>query len=768
MKINSKVILSSIIIVAAINHHLFCQNNFVISGQITDANTGEAMIGATIVIGENNLGTTTNNYGFYSITHDETDSLRLYFSYVGFKTAIIDLKLYRDLKLDIEMSPDNNSLDAVIVTADQNDDNVQRTQMGTIAIPTNKIKEIPAILGEQDVLKVVQLLPGVQAGNEGTTGFFVRGGNADQNLIQLDEAVIYNPNHLFGLFSSFNARAINNVNLVKGGFPAQYGGRLSSVLNINMKEGNNKKWAIEGGIGMISSQCTVEGPIIRNKASLIVSARRTYFDWLIKPFLPAFIKTNYRFYDFNAKINYEIDSKNHVFLSTFRSSDDAFYSQDNIEYNILFGNRTGTLRWNHIFGPKLFSNTSILINQYDQEIAALQDNAFSRALSNILDFSAKSEFQYFPNNNHKINFGFHFQNHRFKSLANSEAQSSKAPIPELNKDSIPRKYLNEVAAYFNDEIKFNDILSSNIGIRMPAFIADKTRYYFLEPRISLKVSLDPTTSIKASYTLMHQFLHLIPSSTAAVPTDIWIPSTNKTKPQESQQISLGLFKNFRDNQWESSVEMYYKKMDHQVLFKEGNQLIKTLDVDEFLAYGRGWSYGSEFFLKKKNGRFTGWLAYTLSWSFQKFSELNFGKVFPFRYDRRHDLSLVGTYLLAPKWTISSTFVFSSGNAYTVPVGRINIVQGGSLFEGNYFVYQNRNNARLNPFHRLNLSVSYHSKTSLFRRAFESDCTLSIYNLYSRQNPYFLYFKIDPVSEKPLAKQVSLLPIIPSISYNFKF
>ncbi|MBK8507022.1 MAG: TonB-dependent receptor [Saprospiraceae bacterium] len=744
------------------------QRNFAVSGIVSDGSSGEVLIGANISVDQNTSGTSTNNYGFYSISVPAGDSVILVLSYLGFQSARITVNLKQNLQLNVQMNLSSNELETITVTADQNDDNVNRPQMGTIEIPTNMIKDLPAILGEQDILKVIQLLPGVQAGNEGTTGFFVRGGNADQNLVQLDEAIVYNPNHLFGLFSSFNTRAINNVTLIKGGFPAQYGGRLSSILDINMKEGNNKRWEVEGGIGMISSQITVEGPIIQDKVSLIVSARRTYFDWLIKPFLPQSIKTNYRFYDLNAKINWRLSDKDHLFISTFRGSDDALYSQDNIEYNIFFGNQTGTLRWNHIFGPRLFLSNSIILNKYDQNVAALQDNSFSRALSNIRDISGKSEFHYYPNRNHKINFGIQYYNHRFRSLGDSNAQSSKVPISEINKDSIPEKTFNELALFLNDEIKFNEIFSSSLGIRLPAFVEKDASYYQIEPRMSFKLQLSPGTSIKTSYTLMNQFLHLIPSSTAAVPTDIWIPSSRKTRPQQSQQLAIGLFKNYHNNRLETSIEVYYKKMENQVLFKEGNQLIKTLDVDEFLTYGKGWSYGTEIFLKKKTGRFTGWAAYTLSWTYQRFDQLNFGKKFPVRYDRRHDLSLVGTYDLSKKCTFSGTFVYSSGNTFTVPGGRINIAQGGSLFEGNYFVYQSRNNARLNPFHRLNLSVSYKSQTSLFRKKFSSECNLSIYNIYSRQNPYFIYFRVDPITDKPKARQVSLLPIIPSISYNFKF
>ncbi len=758
------VILSSLLI----SDFAQAQNRFSISGTLRAAETGEALIGANIQILNTNEGTTTNNYGFYSITPEALDSLGIIFSYLGYESVIKKVYLDGDIQINLELQSVVSALDAVVVKADQNDDNVSRPQMGVVDIPSDKIKELPAILGEPDVLKIVQLLPGVQSGNEGTTGFHVRGGGADQNLVQLDEAVVYNPNHLFGLFSAFNTRAINNVSLIKGGFPAQFGGRLSSILDISMKEGNKKKFGVEGGIGMVSTQVTVEGPIIQDEASFIVSGRRTYFDWLIKPFLPKKIKTNYTFYDFNAKINWRLGPKDHVFASAFRGNDDAFYSQDGIEYNIFFGNETATLRWNHIFGPRLFLNTSLIFNHYDQKVAAIQDNALSRVVSSISDINGKMEFQYYPNTKHKIRFGLHLLDHEFKSTGDTQAQSGFNPGLEIGDGNIPRKDVNEFALYFSDEMVLNETISTSWGIRLPGFVSKDADYYHIEPRVSLKTQLTPHGSVKASYTMMNQFIHLIPSSTAAVPTDIWIPSSRQTRPQRSQQVALGYFQNFYQNEIESSVELYYKTMDNQVLFKEGNQLIQSLDVDNLLVYGKGWSYGAEFFLKKKRGRFTGWAAYTLSWTNQQFDQLNFGRKFPFRYDRRHNLSLVASYNLSKKWLLSSTFVFSSGSTFTVPNGRTHISHGGSLFEGNYFIYEARNNARLHPYHRLNFSVTYRKDRRILGKEYDSELVLSLYNVYSRANPYFVYFQIDPRTDKPTARQVSLLPIIPSLSYNFKF
>ena len=746
----------------------FCQNEYTISGTVTDEFTGESLIGAHIYIPRFNKGVSTNEYGYYSITLSAFDSLKVIYSYLGYESKIISIHLFEDRSINLELESATNSLEEIVVKQGLSSDNLDETQMGSISIHIEKIKEIPAILGEVDVLKALQLLPGVQPGNEGTTSFHVRGGNADQNLVQLDEAIVYNPNHLFGLFSTFNPKAVNNVSLIKGGFPAQYGGRLSSILNINMKEGNNKVFGVEGGLGLVSSQLTFEGPIRKNKSSFIVSGRRTYFDWLIKPFLAKSVSTNYSFYDLNAKANFEIGPKDRIFLSGFKGQDNASYSRDGIQYNILFGNQTTTFRWNHLIGHKLFMNTSIISNKFKQNIAALQDNAFSNVVSGIEDKSAKVRFQYFPDVNNQIRFGIDYQNHTFRSSGDARVHSSTEVDQNINIDSIPLKKFDEIAIYIGNDFKPNDRISANFGLRLPFFYSTEANYFRLEPRMSFLLKVSESSSLKTSYAIMNQFVHLIPSSTAAIPTDIWVPSSKNTRPQFSQQYSVGYYWNFANNMFEASVETYYKSMKNQVLFKEGNQLIASLDVDNLLVHGRGWSYGSEFFLKKNIGRFTGWGSYTLSWTFQKFADLNFGKKFPFRHDRRHNVSLLGVYRFNEKWQISTSFVISSGGSYTVPNGRIPVQHGGSLFEGNYYLYEGRNNTKLNPYHRLNFSVSYKKARNIEQRKFISEMVFSIYNAYNRQNPYFIFFDIDPASEKSRARQVSLLPVIPSFTYNFKF
>lgn len=756
-----------LILLTFISQGLTAQQKYTISGTITDAESGEAMIGTTIYVRSLNTGAVTNNYGFFSLTLPASDSLTLVVNHLGYQPQVKQIRLQENVSLSTQLTPGEISLDEIVVTGAPRNDNVERVQMAVIDLPLKQISEIPVLLGEADILKLIQLMPGVQSGNEGTTGFYVRGGNADQNLVQLDEAVVYNPNHLLGLFSTFNSRMLKSATLIKGGFPARYGGRLSSVLDLTMKEGNNQVFHADGGLGFITSTLTLEGPLKKDQASFIVSGRRTYIDLLVTPFLPKGNQSRYDFHDFNAKVNWKFSDKDRLFLSFFTGKDDArLKSGEGINYNIRFGNTTSTLRWNHVFGPRLFVNTSLIYNEYDQNISAIQDSFFSQTITRLEDGNGKLEFQYFPNPNHTVRFGGHYIRHQFLSGGKSEAESGLNQ--NINRQSIPSKDLNEYAAYFDDDIKVSEKLTASLGVRMPAFSSKEVNYLRLEPRASIKLTTGEQSSVKAAYTMMNQFLHQIPSSTASVPTDVWIPSTSRTKPQQSTQYALGYFRNMDDNNLEFSLEGYYKDMKNQVLFPEGNQLVEDFAVDTALVYGKGWSYGAELFLRKNEGAFTGWIAYTLSWTWQQFDNLNFGEKFPFRYDRRHSFNLVGTYELNDRWKLSGAFIYNTGIAYTLPEGRFPSSLGPTLFEGNYFVYLNRNNQRLGAYNRLDLSAIHTREGTLWGRPFISEWVFGVYNVYSRQNPYFVYLKVDPVTDQPQAIQVTLLPIIPSISYNFKF
>ncbi len=743
-----------------------------ISGYIKDVSSKEVLIGASVYNTNNKTGTATNQYGFFSLTVATADTVELLISFSGYSLQAKKIVAKENIQLDVLMENAAGTLGEVIITSGKNNRNVQKAQMGVIDVPIRAIKNLPVLLGERDIMKIIQLLPGVQGGQEGTSGFYVRGGNLDQNLVQLDEATVYNPNHLFGLFSTFNVNAVNSVQLIKGGFQAEYGGRLSSILNITLKDGNKTKYQVEGGIGLLSNNLTVQGPIQKNKSSFIVSARRSHIDLLLNGFSAAKgskKSTSYKFYDVNAKMNFELGKKDHLFLSFFKGNDNAAYNNANsLNYTTDFGNSTATLRWNHLFGSKTFSNTSVIYNDYNLALSTSQNNYYSLLYTGVRDITAKTDFTITPNTKHKIKAGFTYTRHRLSPASFSAAIPRRGNRITINKDSINKLYSNEMAFYLGDEFDASQKFSVNYGVRVPIFTASGKTYSFIEPRITTKLSVSPDASIKASYTKMNQFLHLIPNSTAGLPTDIWVPSSNKTKPQSSTQYALGYFQNFKDNEIETSVEVYYKKMDNQVLFGEGKQLRINVNLDSLIVHGQGDSYGAEFFVKKNTGKLTGWISYTLSKTTQKFNDLNFGKEFPFKYDRRHNLSITASYQFTKAWTFSSVFVFSTGAAFTVPTGRISTLNSGTIFEGNYYVYEGRNNNRLASYHRLDIAASNKKTVKMFKKRYEREWVFGLYNTYSRQNPYFVYFEIDALTSKPTAKQVSLLPIIPSVSFNFKF
>ena len=740
-----------------------------ISGYVKDKKSKEVLIGASVYNAKLKAGTITNAYGYYSLTIPKQDSILLEYSFIGYRSQKINVSGNQNHKLDILLVPSEYNLNEVVVSADKNDENIQKAQMGIIKIPTKQITELPAIGGETDVLKVIQLLPGVQAGKEGTGYYYVRGGNSDQNLILLDEATIYNPYHLYGLFSTFNSNALNNISLIKGGFPAEYGGRLSSILKITMKEGNKNQFSGYGGIGLLTSNLTLEGPINKGKGSFIVSGRRSYMDLIMKAVYKK-STLNYYFYDFNAKINYSLNQNNRVYLSLFSGLDNAVYTAaSSLNYGIDFGNKTATLRWNHLFGSKIFSNTSLVYNDYHNDLTTIQDKYYSQLYSGIQDITGKTDFQLHPNTSHNIKFGAGYSYRTFIPSAVTSKIPVSGKISTIKPDSIAAKYSNQIAFYAGDEIIINKSISFYLGARMPVFIDKNIQYSDIEPRTTLKYSFNTSSSVKASYTKMNQFLHLVQSSTASLPTDIWISSSKIVKPQISQQFALGWFKNFKNNTIETSVEAYYKTMQNQVLFKEGTQLQNYTDIDRQLTFGRGLSYGVEFFAKKSFGKLTGWASYTLSWTTQQFDSLNRGNVFPFANDKRHNISIAGVYKLNKKWTFSANWVFTSGGAYTLPLGRVTVAQDGSLYGGTYFDYTTRNNYRYRAYHRLDINITYRSKIKkVFKYPVQFFWKLGIYNVYSRLNPYYVYLTTDPVTGLPQAKEVSLLPIIPSINWSFKF
>ena len=757
------------------------QKKFTISGYVKDSLTSETLIGATLSVNGIALGANSNLYGFYSITLPE-GHYRISCSFVGYESQETAIALDADINFNFTLPAKITNNEAVIVSSKRRDGNVKNAQMGKLDLSMNQVKSIPVLFGEVDIMKTLQLLPGVQNAGEGNTGLYVRGGGPDQNLILLDDAIVYNTGHLFGFFSIFNGDAIKNTSLIKGGMPAQYGGRLSSVLDIAMKEGNLNKFQSEGGIGLIASRFSLQGPLKKDKASFIISARRTYIDVLTKPFIPkssSFYGSGYYFYDLNVKINYTFSEKDRLYLS-------GYFGRDVFDFrNIPWGNATATLRWNHVFNPKLFANTTLVYNDYKFAFNADQQNFALSLSSGIHDLTAKTDFDYFVNLKHKIKFGGLLTNHTFAPNILSGQQDTTIFKP----NNSNKKYANETALYLQDDWSLSDKWQVNGGLRWSRFSqigpytayqtdsngnkTDSSRYSSgqtvkayggLEPRLTLRYSLNDETSLKASVARNLQYIHLVSNSGTTLPTDLWVPSTYRVKPQMSWQYSAGIFKNFRNNTYEASVELYYKQMQNQIEYRAG-YTPSLKDPEEEFVFGKGWSYGSEFYLNKARGRLTGWIGYTLSWTFRKFPQLNGGETYPAKFDRRHDLSIVATYELNKHWKLSAVFVYASGNATTLPT-QFYII-GGILTQE----YSKINQYRLPAYHRLDLSAIY-TPTYKPNKKIHGSWVFSLYNAYSHLNPYFIYYNQSgsPYNGtlKVEARQVSLFPVIPSITWNFKW
>jgi hypothetical protein len=763
------------------------QNKFTLNGYIKDSSNGESVINATVSV--NGRSITTNEYGFYSVTL-EIGEYDVLISHVSFLTQSFHVVLHNNIQKNIFLTPKSSALKEVVVFSKRKDNNVKSAEMGKIDLSINQIKNIPAFLGEIDILKTIQLMPGVQNAGEGNAGFYVRGGGPDQNLILLDDAVVYNTGHLFGFFSVFNSDAIKNVTLIKGGMPAQYGGRLSSVLDVSMKEGNTNKFQTEGGIGLIASRFSIEGPIKKDKASFIVSARRTYIDALVKPFVKKssnFYGSGYYFYDLNAKVNYRFSDRDHLYLSGYFGRDVFTFknAEQSFKANIPWGNSTATLRWNHVFNPKLFANATVVYNDYHFKFGAAQNNFEVNLSSGIKDGNAKIDFDYYPSGRHKLKFGGLLTYHKFIPNVTSGRQDSIVFNPVTDGD----KFALEKALYIQDDWDISEKFKMNYGLRWSSFsqIGPYTKYIRdanqnkldstvygrfqniktysgLEPRLTLRYSLNATTSLKASVTRNLQFIHLVSNAGTTLPTDLWVPSTFRVKPQLSWLYAAGIFKNFSNNEYETSVEVYYKDMRNQIEYGEG-YTPSLKDPEEDFVFGKGWSYGSEFFINKVRGRFTGWIGYTLSWTWRKFPDLNGGKKYPAKYDRRHDLSVVGTYELNKKWKFGAVFVYGTGNAISLPE-RFYVINGVLTQD-----FSGINEYRLGSYHRMDLSATLTPQKNKNRKV-QSYWVFSVYNVYDHLNPYFIYYdqKGDPYSGNLQieARQVSLFPVIPAVTWNFKF
>lgn len=756
---------------------VFAQNKKTVNGNVTDAKTGETLIGASVKLtGSATAGTVTNAYGFYSINTQE-GTYEISVSFIGYKTIKQILTVTKDTRMNFVLE-ENNQLNEVVIAATKRNENVSSPQMGLQKIDVKDINNVPVLLGERDVLKTLQLLPGIKSAGEGNSGFYVRGGSTDQNLILLDEAPVYNASHLLGFFSTFNSDAIKDVSVYKGGMPAQYGGRLASVLDIKMNDGNRKSYTVEGGIGLISSRLKVEGPIVKDKGSFMVSARRTYMDAFLKLSSDSSVNSNtLYFYDFNAKANYQIDDKNTIYLSGYFGRDKLGIA-DTFGFN--WGNATVTLRWNHLYSNRLFSNTSLIYSNYNYVIQNFMEENNFEVNSSIKDFNLKQDFEYSLSNSHNLKFGVNAIHHTIApgKLTASETSS-------VNQTTYEDRKGLELAAYVSDEWAVSDRMNLVYGLRLSSFslmgpgniksyetdgnIVDTKAYkagefvksYFnLEPRVSASYQLSNSSSLKGAYTRNIQNVHLMSNSTSTSPTDLYIMNSNNVKPEIADQVALGYFRNFNDNNYEFSAEVYYKWMQNQIEYRSGTDLRGNGNVEADLLYGDGRAYGLELFFKKRFGRFNGWVGYTWSRTERQFDALNNGKWFYAKQDRTHDLSLVGIYKASPRWTFSSVFVYNTGNAVTYPSGKYQIN------DRTVFYYTEKNGYRTPAYHRLDVAATLEGKPG---RRLQSSWSFGIYNLYNRQNAFSIDFKDNPDDpSKTEVVRTTLFGIIPSVTWNFKF
>ena len=760
---------------------LLAQGKLTVSGILKDSKTGETLIGATVKVKElTATGAVSNEYGFYSITI-APGKYTLVFSYLGYADKSMEITLSANQKLNVELDDNTKEIGEVVVTGEKTNSNVTSTKMGAVHLDVREANKVPVIFGEKDIIKTIQLMPGVLTLGEGNTGFYVRGGGADQNLILLDEATVYNPSHLLGFFSIFNSDAIKDVNLYKGSIPAEYGGRVSSVMDVRMNDGNSKNFGVSGGIGLIASRLTIEGPIgDSGRGSFIVSGRRTYADLFLKLSSNQQLRnSSLYFYDLNVKGNYKLGEKDHIYLSGYFGRD-AFSSQNLISTD--WGNATGTLRWNHLITDKLFLNTSLIASNYSfNNSNTFGANSFT-INSGIKDYSLKEDFYDYISPENTLKYGVQSTYHTFiPADITGDLNALSGRITNIQK-----KYAWENAAYISDDFGVGSRWRFNTGVRVSSFsllgndaeiytyndkgVATDSNfyaknkfiktYYAVEPRLGTTYLLNDVSSLKASYFYNTQYLHLLSNSTISTPNDLWIPSSNNVKPQQAQQYSIGYFRNLHENDYEFSAETYYKNMYNQIDYATGADLTFNPKVESQLLYGTGKAYGLELFLRKKTGRFTGWLSYTLSRTLRNFPGIDSNKTFPARQDRIQVISLVGIYELSKKWSVSATFVYYTGNAVSFPSGKYEV--DGKLMD----YYTERNGYRMPPYNRLDLSATRIMKKTA---KFESELNFSVYNAYARQNAYFIYFQKDPNNpNNTQAVQVSLFSIIPSITYNFKF
>lgn len=770
-KIFMKRILIILLVLQSIAISINAQDKYTISGKITDAETGEDLFGASIYIEGTNLGTTANTYGFYSLTITE-GTYKVTTSYIGFENVYHEINLDKDISLNIKLKPMGTVLSEVVISSEEKDANISSARMSLENIDIKQIETLPVLLGEKDVLKTIQLMPGISTASEGSSGFSVRGGSTDQNLILLDEAPVYSASHLMGFFSVFNSDALKNMSIIKGGIPANYGGRASSVLDINMKDGNNQKFAASGGIGLISTRLAIEGPIIKDKVSYIISGRRSYADLVARSVGMFESDMSLYFYDLNAKINYKINDKNRIFLSGYFGQDAFGFGDMGMDW----GNITGTLRWNHLLSNKLFSNTTLLYSNYNYGFNIGSDASLK---SGIEDYGIKQDFTWFLNPNNTIKTGLNITWHTFNpgELLNDGDASSEIIMEQ--------KQAVESAVYISNEQKISKRISAEYGLRLSMFnqigegwqntYSDNNvkidsvyfsngeimhTFFNYEPRASISYRLNESSSVKASYNRMAQYLHLLSNSTSGHPTDTWTLSTNNLNPQIVNQIALGYFKNFDENKYEFSIESYYKNIENIADYENGTDIMLNENVESYILSGVGRSYGLEFYLKKKYGRLKGWISYTLARTENKIDGINNGLWYASKYDKTHDFSIVLSYQITDRMSVSTSWIYYTGNAVTFPSGRYE-------FDGNQIpYYTERNGYRMPDYHRLDLNLHLDGKN---KKRFNSSWDFSLYNAYNQHNAYAITFReSETVPGSTEAVKLSLFGIVPSVTWNFKF
>jgi hypothetical protein len=752
--------------------------NATISGTVREAATGEEIIGAIIRVKNKTIGVVTNEYGFYSLTLPLGTYIISVQNY-DYKLIEREIKLQSNQRIDFQLEAmiNETTIDEVIITGERKDQNVKDPIMGMERLDTKEIAKIPVIFGEKDLLKTMQLLPGVKNAGEGSSGFYVRGGGSDQNLVLLDEAPVYNASHLLGFFSTFNSDAIKDAVLYKGNQSANFGGRLSSVLDIKMNEGNSKRYNVSGGLGLISSKLNVEGPIVKDKSSFLISGRRTYADVFLQA-SDRFKDNTLFFYDLNAKLNYRLSKRDRLFVS-------GYFGRDKLGlgdvFGISWGNITGTARWNHIVNDKLFSNTSFIFSKYDYKVSINGGDVSFDITSKIQDFNLKQEFQYFLNNRNKLRYGANVIHH-----AITPGQVSANEASGINVKNLKAAGTVESALFVMNDWNVNDKLTVNYGLRASAltvlgngdefytynsdgslatttvYASNKVlkNYFFLEPRASFSWEYKKSASIKGAYSRNTQNIQQVSNSTSGSPTDVWLSTSLNTKPGISDQIAVGWFKNFQENTYELAIESYYKAMQNQLDYRNGANQQANEKLEGELLSGIGRAYGLELMFKKKSGRFTGWVSYTLSRTERKIDGINDNKWYLAKQDRTHDISIVGIYDITPKLSVSALFVFYTGNAITFPSGKY------ELDGQTYFIYTDRNGYRMPNYHRLDLGLTWIRKNT---EKYESSWNFSIYNAYARENAYSIDFRTN--EDNPAiteAVQTTLFKIVPAITYNFKF